>query len=333
MKSSDIQLSIIGLGLIGKQRLEAALDYGISQNSISVYDPAISEKIRGTYTDIQFMNSIDEILTTPATHAIIATPHYLAKEYVNTFLGKNCRTLLEKPFGRNLDEALEILENPNVEKLSLGFNYRFMPGVIALKRQIELGTLGDISSIRMELGHGGAPTDKESWKLDLERAGGGSLLDPGIHLIDLLLHLFSLKVEDFNIIGASSWDGFWNTGIEEFVNLIGTANGIPFDITVSLVAWKTRFRIEVTGTDGYFEISGRGRSDGPQSTVIGKRWGWQNAPSQSESEIREIVAEKDMSLEVETRSWLEGNIGLADSCQSLAAMRLYDIMKQCLDSK
>ena len=333
MKSSEIQLSIIGLGLIGKQRLDAALDHGISQNSISVYDPAISEKNRKAYTEVQFVNSRDEILSTPATHAIIATPHYLAKEYVNAFLEKNCQILLEKPLGRNLVEALEIFENPNVEKLSVGFNYRFMPGVVALKKQIGLGTLGEISSIRMELGHGGAPADKESWKLDLERAGGGSLLDPGIHLIDLLLHLFSLKVEDVKIIGASSWDGFWNTGIEELVNLIGTANGIPFDITVSLVAWKTRFRIEVTGTDGYFEISGRGRSDGPQSTVLGKRWGWQNAPSQSESEIREIVAEKDMSLEVETKSWLEGNIGLADSHQSLQAMKLYDIMKQSLDAK
>ena len=333
MKSTEISLSIIGLGLIGKQRLEAALDFGVLQKSISVFDPEVSEKTRNLYPEIDFMNSREEILAKATTHAIVATPHHLAKDYVSALLSKNINVLLEKPLGRNLAEAVEILDNPNSQNLSLGFNYRFMPGVIALKEHLNLGTLGVINSIRFELGHGGSPSDKESWKLDLMSAGGGSLLDPGIHLIDLLLYLFSLKNEDIQVVGATSWKGFWNTGLEESVNLIGSAKGMPFNINVSLVAWKTRFKIEIMGTDGYFEISGRGRSDGPQSTVLGKRWGWQDASSQADSEIRNTLATKDESLHIETKTWLAGHAGLANSSQALSAMQLYNIMYQSLGNR
>ena len=144
-----------------------------------------------------------------------------------------------------------------------------MAGIIKLKTILESSDLGSINSIRMDLGHGGSPGDDKTWKLNKIISGGGSILDPGIHLIDLLLHLFNKNANQVGIDGVNYWKGFWNTGIEESAMILGRISEIPFQFTTSIVAWRTRFRIEIIGSDGYAIVSGRGRSDGPQVFTSG----------------------------------------------------------------
>jgi predicted dehydrogenase len=226
---------------------------------------------------------------------------------------------MEKPMGRNLQEARKLHSHENAKNLSIGFNYRFMPSVQQAKLILEKGDLGKIHTVKMDLGHGGAPKDNLSWKLNPDSAGGGVVLDPGIHLLDLIGYLFDLQPSEINFTGANSWKGFWDTGIEESVNVIGNFHGSLLSISVSIVAWRTRFEIEIIGTEGYLRLSGRGRTDGPQRVIIGKRWGWVNAKSQSDSEITNEVATTDDSLALELASWLECDSRVASSHDGLNA--------------
>lgn len=328
------KILIVGLGLIGRQRLDACLDFGIKPEDITAFDVKLSEISfvgESSYKDIFFVDDLKIALSNEINRAIVAVPHDIAVPLVNSLLDAGIRVLLEKPLGRNIYEAQELASHSNAECLSVGFNYRFMPGIATLKAALENGTLGDISTIRMELGHGGSPKDKESWKLDPVKAGGGVLLDPGIHLIDLLVYLFNATQENVDIAGKTVWKGFWNTGIEESSNLIGYVNLIPFHLASSIVAWRTRFKIEVIGTERYIEIDGRGRSDGPQILIEGPRWGWLTSTTQKSSESHSELSEKDESLVAETFAWLSGNASVCNIKQALQGMEIHSRIMESPD--
>jgi predicted dehydrogenase len=322
----DEKILIVGLGLIGKQRLDACLAFGIQPQSIYAFDPNLQKLTfvtEQTYFNIKFLGDIEEIQNVKFERAIVAVPHDIAPTLVISLLDAGTKVFMEKPMGRNIREATELASHTNAANLSIGFNYRFMPGVIRLKKALESGILGDVSTLKMELGHGGGPKDSGSWKLDPIKAGGGVFLDPGIHLIDLLVYLFNANSKNTTVMGKTEWKGFWNTGIEESTQLIGYVGTIPFFITSSIVAWRTRFKIEVIGTERYLEIDGRGRSDGPQTITEGPRWGWLSAISQKSSEQHSELALKDKSLDDETFAWLNGCESICNIDQALQGMQIH----------
>jgi len=325
LKKQD-KILIIGLGLIGKQRLDACLQFGIRPENIWAFDPnlpLLNFTKDPEYSGVAFTESLNRALTNDFSRSIVAVPHDSATALTTKLLDGGAKVLLEKPLGRTLREAQQLASHLQAQNLSVGFNYRFMPGVISLKSALNKSLLGDISTLRMELGHGGGPKDVGSWKLDPLKAGGGVLLDPGIHLIDLLVHLFNARKENTLIVGKTEWRGIWNTGIEESSNLIGYVDGIPFSLASSIVAWRTRFKIEVIGTERYFEINGRGRSDGPQTITEGPKWGWLSSTSQRSSEVHTELTESDKSLVEETFAWLSESKDVCNVNQALEGMKIY----------
>jgi predicted dehydrogenase len=320
------KILIIGLGLIGRQRLDACLEFGITPNNIFAFDPNIAQLSfvnEPAYKEIFFVDNLEACSSIKFARAIVAVPHDLAPTLVVALLDDGVKVLLEKPLGRNLHEAQELASHTLSKNLSIGFNYRFMPGIIELKKALATQVLGNISTLKMELGHGGGPKDGGSWKLDPVRAGGGVVLDPGIHLIDLLVYLFGATEKNTSVMGKTEWKGFWNTGIEESSLFIGYVDTTPFSIASSIVAWRTRFKIEVIGTERYFEIDGRGRSDGPQTITEGSKWGWLSSTSQKSSEQFSELTVKDRSLNVETFAWLKECKDVCNIDQALQGMMIY----------
>ena len=313
---------ICGLGLIGRQRLQGILAAGIVEK-IYIYDPYLKEIPEKFIGKVSILSEIPEPEEIKITHVVISTPHSEVLEILKKVISHKPRILMEKPMGRNLAESEAIKKLLSECDLSVGFNYRFMEGVEKLKKILNDKELGEINSIRMDLGHGGSPKDADSWKLNLDSAGGGSLLDPGIHLIDLIIYLFGKKVDSIEVNGANYWSGFWNTGIEESCMVLGKVGTIPFNLISSIVAWRTRFTIEVIGTEGYVIVNGRGRSDGPQTVTIGHRWGWQKANSQIESEVHSTVMIEDVSIAKETIAWLDSNKQVCSVDEAIETMRLH----------
>jgi predicted dehydrogenase len=173
------------------------------------------------------------------------------------------------------------------------------------------------------LGHGGSPDDFKGWKLDPVRAGGGCLIDPGIHLLDLACQA---DRGDLVVRGGTCWSGFWKTGIEEDCHLILSGSVIPtIGMSVSVVRWRSTFRIELFGTDGYGVVEGRGRSYGPQTYRRGQRWGWQGGRSQAESEEFVVTSTGDEVFLDEMKAILhppEDGPSVATAEEALRAMAL-----------
>ena len=95
--------------------------------------------------------------------------------------------LVEKPLGLNFDEAARIkgLQQKH-QQIYVGLNYRFYNGVSRLIKDIDANEFGRINSLNISMGHGHGSKFQKSWNIDKDKAGGGVILDPGIHVINLM---------------------------------------------------------------------------------------------------------------------------------------------------
>lgn len=329
-KDRIIRIAVIGAGLIGRERIKA-IDIlkkrGKPVELAGIFDP-YSEKVdslcqeHGGYD----YKNIQQVIDSAPDWVILAVPHDEIIPIAIPILDSSIHILIEKPLGRNLDETKQILAHAKFDsQLAIGFNYRFFEGIRALLNDVKSGVFGNIVSLNILLGHGGDPNMKSGWKLNPIRAGGGCLLDPGIHLLDLSSLLFT---ETPRVMKAIAWNGFWNTGIEEECNVLLKADNSLINLQVSVAHWKSVFRMEVNGTDGYGIVNGRGRSYGPQTYVRGKRWGWMSGKTQSESEeqVLKTNGEEVFADELDALFFGQSKYGVnpCDSKEGLKTMELYE---------
>lgn len=331
-----IAIGFVGAGLIGQERIRAAtalIRAGYKLRPTVVVDPhAPAAPDLAAALGARFHPHIDGLLADAPDWVCVSTPHDTAVELVPRLLAAGVKVLIEKPLGRNLKEAEALAAGAAPGALWVGQNYRFYRGIAALVADLKAGWFGPPTSMSMILGHGGGPKDIGTWKLDPVRAGGGVIIDPGIHLIDIV-NLVESKPPQ--VAGGTTWSGFWKTGIEEEIHVLLQGEAVPvYDLTVSLVRWRSMCRLEVHGLEGYGIVEGRGRSYGVQRYRRGRRWAWQQHTSQSDSE--EIVVETDGAdvFFEEMRALLFNDATLpARPCslaEALANMRLLDTVRTAL---
>jgi len=328
-----IKIVLIGAGLIGRERLKAIQSLKVTYDSIQlvgIYDPFVKniKEISKKY-NTSSLSSLDEVFDKKPDWVFIATPHDLILDLVTTSLNNGCEVLVEKPLGRSLEEAKKIMNVQGAqERLWVGFNYRFYKGIYEIISDIQNNKFGDLISINFMLGHGGNPSMKDSWKLDYDKAGGGCLIDPGIHLLDLCRIISGGNIE---VVSGIKWDGFWNKGIEEECHLLLRDNNVIFNIQTSIVRWKSTFVMEVNGTEGYGRVIGRNRSYGNQSYIRGKKWGWMKGGTQQETE--EKVVETDgndvFARELESLLFPKQKLVLAP-CSGNEALSNMELFDNCL---
>jgi predicted dehydrogenase len=307
-----VKVAVVGHGLIGRQRA-AAIHALAGSEDIAIaatIDPLPRDG--ADYGGAPHLESIDELARDDFDAAVVALPHDLAVGVSLELLAAGKPLLYEKPLGmtagqaRALEQAAAELPLPSF----VGFNYRFLPHVCDVFGAINDGTLGDIRSIDLLIGHGGHPGSGDGWKLLPERAGGGVLIDPGVHLLDLMLQMRP----DLEPRIAAGTRGFWNTGIEEDLVLVFGAGATIATVRVSHVRWVNDLRFEIIGNDGYVIAKGRGGNYGPMTTRVGRRWGWhgdEQNRSQRETETRADHGTENVSLVDETsavlRRWTGAN--------------------------
>ncbi len=99
----------------------------------------------------------------------------------------------DKPLTRTLAEAEEIAALARQTKAvhRMTFNYRFVPATLRAKELVEEGFLGTVYQFRAAYLHAGYvdPNRPISWRLQMDRSGGGALMDLGVHIFDLMRHL------------------------------------------------------------------------------------------------------------------------------------------------
>ena len=123
----------------------------------------------------------------------------------------------------------------------------------------DAGALGPLLYLRGRYGHGGRLGYDREWRADPAVAGGGELLDQGVHLIDLSRWFLGDFVEVAGRVGTY----FWNMPVEDNgFSVLRTAAGQVAWLHASCTEWKNLFCFEIFGRDGKLQIDGLGGSYG-----------------------------------------------------------------------
>lgn len=168
---------------------------------------------------LEFTPSLEDLIRKKPDLVIIDSETAKHLEYVRMAAENSINIFCEKPTGLNLQMAKEIkgiIERHGI-LFTTGFNSRFNPDVIKLKEIIGVGEIGDINMVRVRIAHSAAIDrwfrDWTLWFGVKELAGGGGLLDLGIHAADLLRFLLSdeaIEVQGIaiNLTGTYNIDDF-----------------------------------------------------------------------------------------------------------------------------
>lgn len=99
-----------------------------------------------------------------------------------------CSVYIEKPIGTSAEEAAQIahLAAASGRPSQAGLVLRYDPAVVTARAMLRLGAIGTVRHGRMGSFHGSYldPARPMSWRLRRATAGGGAMLDLGLHLID-----------------------------------------------------------------------------------------------------------------------------------------------------
>lgn len=144
--------------------------------------------IPGRYTDAAKM------LRSKKLDAVsIATPNKFHKPLALAAFKAGCHVLCEKPMAMNAREAERMLvaSRRAGKLLMINFSYRFREQSMALKKEVETGALGDVYFARTVWHRRRGIPGFGGWFCSRALAGGGPLIDLGVHRLDLALWLMN----------------------------------------------------------------------------------------------------------------------------------------------
>jgi predicted dehydrogenase len=251
MEDKNIKVGIIGYGRMGRIRHQAIDEVGEGEVI------AISEPTLGTaYKTIPNLTH-EEIIKHPEINVmVVATPNFLNKALTIRALQAGKHVFCEKPPCFTAEDMEEIIlaEQKSGKKLMYGFNHRHHDSVMRMKEIIDRQEHGRILWMRGRYGKSVTPEYFNEWRAKKELAGGGILLDQGIHMLDLFLYFGG----DFDRIKAEISNLYWNLEVEDnaFVILKNSQNGMVANLHSTMTQWRHLFSLEVFMERGYMVLNG-----------------------------------------------------------------------------
>jgi predicted dehydrogenase len=187
---SPPRLGFLGTGWIGLKRLQSLQDLHTAE-IVGVADEneaQLSQALKMAPLARGFRH-LEDLLKEDLDAIVISTPNAGHSQQAVRCLDHGISVYCQKPLGRDLREVQEVVSasKRNDRRLGLDFCYRSLHAVEAIKKELRENKIGKVFAIDAQF-HNAYGPDKP-WFFDPALAGGGCLMDLGIHLFDLLLWL------------------------------------------------------------------------------------------------------------------------------------------------
>jgi predicted dehydrogenase len=213
------RLGFLGVGWIGRNRMEAMLKSRLAE-VVALADPApeARQAAAALAPEAEAMESLEALLDTDLDALVIATPSALHAQQAIAAMERGLAVFCQKPLGRDGAETAQVVcaaENADV-LLGVDLSYRHTVAGRAVRDLVAAGALGEVYAVDLVF-HNAYGPDKP-WFYDRRLAGGGCLVDLGIHLVDLAL--WCLDFPDVRVEAARMFSrgGPVGDGVEDFVN-------------------------------------------------------------------------------------------------------------------
>ena len=245
MKKSSLMVGIAGYGDVGKKR-KKILDTisGIKVAAISDKNP----KYKILSKKIKFFTNYKKLFNENLDILFISLPNKYAADATRIAIKKNIHVFCEKPPARNINELKKVLKEfqkkrKNKIKLKYGFNHRYHDSIILAKKIIDSKKYGRLINLKGLYGKSKITPFTGGWRTKRSMAGGGILLDQGIHLLDLMRYFCG----DFIEIKSFVSNDFWKYQIEDNAYVIMRSNKkIVAMVHSTATQWQHQFRLEIT---------------------------------------------------------------------------------------
>lgn len=186
------RLAFLGVGWIGTHRLRAVAASGLADIvAIADASPELAREalaaVARTTPHARVAPSFEQLLDAEIDGLVIATPSAQHAVQARTALERGLAVFCQKPLARTAAEAREIVRAARADDrlLAVDLSYRHVAGVADMKSLIASGAIGEPFAADLVF-HNAYGPDKP-WFYEVASAGGGCVIDLGIHLVDLLL--------------------------------------------------------------------------------------------------------------------------------------------------
>lgn len=263
-----LNTAIIGLGVVGKRR-KIFIEKNSNYKIIAISDVRFKKNFKKK--NILYFKNYKNLLDLELDCVFITLPNYLAPKVTKEFLRRKINVFCEKPPGRTVGDVASVIkvEKKSKAKLKYGFNHRYHGSIELAKKIISSKSLGEILNIRGLYGKSKILTyNKSDWRSKKKFAGGGILLDQGIHLLDLI-NYFCGPFINFKSFVTNK---YWNYDVEDDVfSIFRNKKNVVASIHSTAVEWQHKFRMEISLQKGSLELNGilsGSKSYGRESIVI-----------------------------------------------------------------
>jgi predicted dehydrogenase len=191
--ATPLRVGVIGLGWAGQQHMAAydALD-NVELVAIAGMEAGPRAELATQFGVKRTHSDWRDLLTAGGLDAVsVAVPTFLHAPISIAALEAGIHVLCEKPIARDGTEAEAMVAAAQTSGrvLEIAFNHRRRGDIEALKAAVDAGAIGRPYHARANwMRRSGIPA-LGSWFTNREQAGGGPLIDLGVHVLDFALHL------------------------------------------------------------------------------------------------------------------------------------------------
>jgi len=249
-----LRVGFAGYGVVGKLRRKY-VDEHSSFTTVAVSD----RKLKGhgfLEQSVKSFPDYKELLEEDLDVLFVCLSNDVAADATIAGLNRGLHVFCEKPPGKNLDDIARVIKcqekHPELQ-LKYGFNHRYHDSVVEAFQLVQSGSLGKVVNLRGVYGKSAIINFASEWRTQRPIAGGGILLDQGIHMVDLM----RLFAGEFDEVFSFISNNYWNHDVEDNAYAImRTRDGIVAMLHSSATQWQHRFNLEITLEKGAILLSG-----------------------------------------------------------------------------
>lgn len=192
--------------------------------------------------------------------AVICTPNVHHCEMTLAAVERGLHVLVEKPMAPTVEEADRMIAAAEAAGVVLmpAQNVRFAPPFAAASRSVAAGDVGRVLSFRGAFGHGGPEgwAPEATWFFERDLAGGGALLDLGVHMVDVIHSVMGERVVE---VGAMVDEDMSAPALERLAQVVMRTEGGA--VGTLQASWSIRpgpdHQLTVFGTEGTLHLDSR----------------------------------------------------------------------------
>ncbi len=212
---SDLRIGIIGAGqIVEGSHLPALLACsGVKVEWIADSNEVQCNRLARMFglKSVPIRQAIDNIKDLDI--CLLAIPYGVRKVYLEECSKHRIAVYVEKPLAKSAAEHLRLVESIGATRLAIGFQRRFYRSFGTLREIVLSNVFGSPSSISVQSQSFSLRSGGGGYKTDSSVAGGGIVIELGIHLVDLVVDL----LQPTEIV-TTKVEGVIEDGIDYHVN-------------------------------------------------------------------------------------------------------------------